>query len=195
MAKSICIINGHPDASADHLIPALCDAYTMGATSAGHSVQRINVSEVHAMPLRTAVEFQTAPDDGIQQARSKIEKAQHVFLAFPLWLGSMPSATRAFFEQAARGDFFLSTGGDAHRWPKRLMKGKSAHVLITMGMPGFAYKVIWGAASLKAVERGLLGISGFKPVRHTVIGGVGEASPQRTAAWFADMHQLGILAK
>jgi putative NADPH-quinone reductase len=44
-----------------------------------------------------------------------------------------------------------------------MMKGKSARVLVSMGMPGLVYRFGMDAGALKALERGLLGLSGFHP--------------------------------
>jgi len=42
-----------------------------------------------------------------------------------------------------------------------------------MGMPAFAYRLFFGAHSLKALESGILGMAGVKPVRATLFGMVG----------------------
>ena len=74
------------------------------------------------------------------------------------------------------------------------MKGKSARLIVTMGMPGFAYKLIFGAHSLKALEAGLLKISGFKPVRHTVFGGV-QISEKSRLSMLEKTRTLGRAAR
>jgi len=72
-----------------------------------------------------------------------------------------------------------------------MMKGKSARIVVTMGMPSLAYKTLFRSASLKAVERGLFGISGFKPVEHTIIGGVDNANEKQREYWLSEIRALG----
>ncbi len=72
-----------------------------------------------------------------------------------------------------------------------MQKGKSARIIVTMGMPGFIYKWFMDAGSLKALERGLFGLSGFKPIRHTVLGGVGAASEEARQGWLRKVNRLG----
>ena len=190
MEKKVCVIDGHPDPGEERYIHALCKAYSQGARSGGHRVETINVAEIAPQPLQTIEAFSQPPSPIYREQQEKIEWADHVMLAFPLWLGSMPAATRALFEQIACGNFFLQTGGSETNWPRKMMKGKSARVIVTMGMPALVYRTLMGGASLKALERGMLGISGFKRVRHTIIGGV-ESSDKKRLKWLSEVADLG----
>lgn len=194
MPHQICVINGHPDPSPERLVHALCDAYTEGAISAGHDVDRIDVGALDFDYLGSAAEFETPPPEPIASVRGKIAAAEHVFLAFPLWLGSMPAKARGFFEQVGRGHFYLAPDETGDGWPRRMMKGKSMRIVVTMGMPGMLYKVAMDAGSLKALERGMFGISGFKPIHHSIFGGVDTASEAKRASWFTEMRELGEIA-
>ena len=195
MASSVCIINAHPDPSAERLIAALCDAYERGARRGEHPVSRIDIAKLEFDLLDNAATFATPPPEPILSEREKIAAADHLFIAFPLWLGSMPAKSRAFFEQAARANFFLSTTEDNKGWPRRLMKGKSARVVVTMGMPSLFYRTLMDAGALKALERGLLGLAGVKPIRHTIYGGVDATSDAAHQHWLEDMEGLGEKAR
>ena len=71
------------------------------------------------------------------------------------------------------------------------MKGKSARVVITMGMPDLVYRFGMDAGALKALERGVLGLSGFSPLHHTIIGGAGALTESKIESWFEFMHEIG----
>jgi putative NADPH-quinone reductase len=195
MPTNVCVINGHPDPSPKRLIHALADAYQSAASGAGHDTSRIDVAALEYGFLTSAARMSEPPPEAILQARDQIAEADHVCLLFPLWLGSMPSKCRAFFEWAACGGFFIEESETKGGWPKQLMKGKSARIIVTMGMPGAIYSLFWGAHALKAFEQGVLGISGFKPIRHSVLGGVGEASPKQVTRWLAEISRLGARAQ
>jgi len=194
MAKNVCIINAHPDPSPERYIHAVCDAAERGAREAGHEVSRIDVGALDIPLLTSAADFAECPPEHIETERAKIAAADHVFLAFPLWLGAMPAKARAFFEQAARADFFIEFAGDEHGWPHQLMKGKSAHVVVTMGMPSLIYRFGMDAGAVKALERALLGLSGFKPIHHTIIGGIDAKSDEEREKLLKDMAALGAKA-
>ena len=193
MPSQICIINAHPDPSPYRFAYALCDAYEKGALESGHSVSRITIGELPVSFLASAEDFETPPDEPILSEREKIAAADHLFIAFPLWIGGMPAKARAFLEQCARAHFFLgdSDAEDGSAWPKKLMKGKSARIAVTMGMPGFIYRTVMDAGALKAIERGLLGIAGVKPIRHTIMGVVDTVKPEQRGAWLLEMERLG----
>jgi putative NADPH-quinone reductase len=191
MLKNICIINGHPYANRHRFVAGLCDAYAEGAAKAGHGVSRINIGELDLSFLESAADFATPPGQPVLDEREKILAADHLVLAFPLWLGSMPSKARAFFEQAARGDFFLNTMNSEKAWPKRMMKGRSARIIVTMGMPGLVYKTLMDGGALKAIERGMLGMSGFKPIHHTILGGVESATDHKRHEWLSEAREMG----
>ena len=81
--------------------------------------------------------------------------------------------------------------GSAHKWPEQMMKGKSARTVITMGMPGLVYRFGMDAGSLRALERGVLGLSGFKPLHHTILGGAGDVDEAKFKRWCTDMRVFG----
>ena len=186
-----CIINAHPDPSPERFVAALCHAAEDGAREAGHAVSRIDIGALDVPLLDSAAEFETPPPEPILSEREKIAAADHLIIGFPLWLGSLPAKSRAFFEQCARAGFFLATTEDNKGWPKQMMKGKSARIIVTMGMPGPVYSLVMDQGALKALERAMLGLSGFKPIRHTILGGVEAASPEKRSKWLADAREHG----
>jgi len=184
----ILVVNGHADPSPERFAAALAEAYARGAAAAGHAVDRLAVADVPVEFLRNAAEFAASPPEPVARAQERIAAADHLVLVYPLWLGTMPARLKAFLEQVARGEFLLSTGGDG--WPARKMRGKSARVIVTMGMPAIAYRLFFGAHSLRALEKGILGMAGFAPVRDTVLGGV-EGGPEKRARMLATVEALG----
>lgn len=180
--------------SPDRLVRALCDSYEDGCRASGFGVSRINIGELDFPLMSTATEFAVPPDEPILSERQKILDADHVVLMFPLWLGGIPAKARGFLEQVARGAFFLDVVSEGSHWPRKMMKGKSIRVVVTMGMPGLIYKTWMDAGALKALERGLFGMSGFKPIHHTVIGGIGDGEHDKNAGWLSKMYKLGTKA-
>lgn len=184
----ILIIDGHPDPDPARLIHALADAYEEAARGAGHGVERIDLARLHFPILRSRHEWaEEPPVSTIADAQSAILKARHLAIFYPLWLGEMPALLKGFFEQVARPDFAIGQG----RMPVPLLKGRSARVVVTMGMPAAFYRFIYRAHSLKSLERNILKLSGIKPVRSTLIGMVEGASPEKREKWLADMAELG----
>ncbi|WP_417492803.1 NAD(P)H-dependent oxidoreductase [Maricaulis sp.] len=170
MSKNVCVINGHPDPAQGHFVEALADAYAHGAGEGDHTVSRIDVARLPVEFLRNQAQFEQPPGEAIIAERAKIAAADHVVMIYPLWMGSMPAIDKAFLEQVGRGDFLIDTSGGDGKALVRRMKGKSVRLIVTMGMPGLLYKVVFGAHSVKAVERNIFRMVGFNPVRHLILG-------------------------
>ena len=106
---------------------------------------------------------------------------------YPLWLGTMPALLKALLEQVFRPGFAIDQA--KYGWKKRL-RGKSARIVVTMGMPAFIYRWYFRAHSLKNLERNILAFSGIGPINATLIGMVEGASAKREK-WIAHMRKLG----
>ena len=189
MSKRICILQGHPDGGALHFCHALADAYASGARAAGAKVQTVDIARIAPQPLTDPDDFATPPGDpDMITARQAIADAQHLVVIFPLWLGTMPARLKAFFEQMARAEFALGVNGPG--WPAQNLKGRSARVIVTMGMPALAYRLWFMNAGVSVLNRQILGMSGVRPVRQTTIGGMGSMSDARRTAWLRRVEAL-----
>ncbi len=190
----ICLINAHPDPAPQRFCHGLANAYQAGAESSGHDVARFDAGALDYGFLTSAKAFSEPAPDAVRAVQDALGAADHLVLIYPLWLGTMPARSKALLEHLGRANFFLDTGSDSSKWPARKMGGKSARVIVTMGMPAVAYRVFFRSHSLKAVETSILGLTGFKPVRSTVLGMV-ESSAQRRAAMLEDARKLGARAQ
>ncbi|TNF37769.1 MAG: flavodoxin family protein [Gammaproteobacteria bacterium] len=190
MSKRILIIQGHPDASQQHYGHALAAAYEQGARSAGHEIRNIQVATLDFPILRSYDDFYKGDAIPlIKQCQDDFRWADHVVMIYPLWMGSMPALLKAFIEQLFRPGFAMQSSEDGKSWTK-LLKGKSAHIIVTMGMPAIAYRWFYGAHSLKSLERNILKFSGMGPIRESLIGLV-ETSPGNRQRWLEKMHKMG----
>jgi putative NADPH-quinone reductase len=125
----------------------------------------------------------------LAEAQNAIGWAEHIVFVYPLWLGSMPALLKAFLEQVLRPGFAIAPGSGG-TWGK-LMTGRSARVVVTMGMPSFVYRWFFLAHSLRSFERNILKFCGFGPVRSTVLGGVASGDSSKRLRWLDEMRALG----
>jgi putative NADPH-quinone reductase len=190
--KRILVLDGHPDPRGEHFVHGLATAYREAGQAAGHDVRTLAIASLDFPLLRSPDEFQhgIAPA-AIASAQADIEWANHLAIFYPLWLGSMPALTKAFFEQALRPGFAFGPAR-GRGLPQQKLKGRSARVVVTMGMPSFFYKWFYRAHSLKSFERNILHFCGIRPVRATVVGMVEDKSTREKA--LASMRRLGARA-
>jgi putative NADPH-quinone reductase len=194
MPRSIVIVQGHPDGGGAHLCHALADAYRQGAEAAGHDVSVIDVGAMELPFIRTQAEWRTpSTDAAIMASQAAFRRADHLVIIYPLWLGDVPAKLKAFFEQISRGGFAIDLDDKGH-WRQHLT-GKSARVVVTMGMPAIAYRWFFFSHSLKSLERNFLKFAGISPIRETLLGQVeGDARAPARARWIDDLRLLGRAA-
>lgn len=189
MVQRITIIQGHPDPAGTRFCHALAEAYAAGARESGLEVKLIDVAHLDFPVLRTQAEFETGtPPQSILDAQEAIKWADHLVVIYPLWLGMMPALLKAFLEQVFRPGFAVKT--NQRRW-ESLLKGRSARIVVTMGMPAFFYRWYFGAHGLKSLERSILRFVGIKPIKETLIGMMGAAGEAKRKAWLEKTRTLG----
>jgi putative NADPH-quinone reductase len=190
MNKRILIVHGHPDVETTHFNHALAAAYAGAARDHGHTVDEIHVAGLDFPLVRSQREWKNGePVTDIKIAQQQFEAAEHLVFFYPLWLGTMPALFKGFLEQVLRPDYAMHMESESGPW-SRLLKGRSARVVVTTGMPGFAYRWFYGAHSLKNLKRNILHFVGIEPVYTTVIGTV-EGSDRHRQQALRRMARLG----
>lgn len=191
----IAIIQGHPDASQPHFGHALALTYTQGATAAGHEVRAVDIARLDFPLLRSKQDWEQGETPAtLRAAQEIIAWADHLVIVYPLWLGGMPAILKGFLEQIARPGFAFGPAGK-NPLGQQLLKGKSARIVVTMGMPALLYRWYFRAHSLKSLERNILGFVGIAPIRSTVIGLVESSHQSRRDKWLGKLRELGARAR
>lgn len=194
MSKRILIIQGHPDASTRHFCHALAGSYEDAARAAGHEVRVLEIARIDFPLLKSKAEWDegTVPPS-LEPSQRDIQWAQHLVIVYPLWLGGMPAVLKAFLEQVARPDFAVSRAVP-NAMPRKLLKDRSARIVVTMGMPALLYRWYFGAHSLKALKRNILGFAGIAPIRETLIGSVESLKQAKRLGWLGKLTRMGSAA-
>jgi putative NADPH-quinone reductase len=93
----------------------------------------------------------------------------------------MPELLKGFIEQVMRPGIAL-----AYRergFPRGLLIGRSARLVVTMGMPALIYRWYFRAHGVRGLEQSVLRFAGVKPVRETLLGMVDAASDAKRRGW------------
>lgn len=190
-SRRILVIDAHPNADPNHFVHALARTYAEAAEEAGHEVLVVELACLDFPLIRKPSDWlEGEAPPSIVRVQNDIEWADHLVILYPLWLGDIPALLKAFLEQVMRPGFALeyrTTG-----LPLKLLQGRSARVVVTMGMPALFYRFVYSSNSLKSLERNILKLVGFKPVEHTIVGRVQDAKQREQA--LADMRELGAKA-
>lgn len=193
MSRRILILDGHPDPDPARFCHALAASYAQGAAEIGHVVHRTNLSDLEFPVLQSRHDWEEGPPPAaILDLQDQLAWADHIVIVYPLWLGETPARLKALFEQAFRPAFAF--GGKAVSPGGGKLKGRSARVIVTMGMPAAAYRFFYLAHSLRSLKRNILDLVGIGPVRDTLIGGVETRSDASRKRCLTQVRRMGARA-
>lgn len=190
----VLILDGHPDVDAARFCHALADAYALGAKAAGHEVRRVRLCDLEFPDLTRRDDWESAQAPPvIADVQQDIAWAQHLVILYPLWLGCMPARLKALFEQTFRPGFAFGQRersiGDGR------LKGRSARVIVTMGMPAAIYRGFYFSHSLTVLKRNILSFVGIGPTRSSIVGNVEGLDEIRLRGWLDRVSALGARAR
>lgn len=183
----IVIIVGH--AQTNTYCEALGESYVRGAQANGHDAKLFVTSRMIFDPILHEGFKQVQPlEPDLKIAHDAIIAADHLVFIFPLWLGTLPAIFKGFLERVLQPDLVApSQQGKL----VRLLKGKSARVIVTMGMPALIYRLWFGAHALKMLKRSVLRFMGVHPIRSIIYGNIEGVGQERRCKWLKDVEALG----
>lgn len=190
--RRVAIIDAHPDPDPARFVHALAEAYARGAHEGGHEVRSVVLGDLN-IPLlhsRTTWQHEPLPVD-LEEAEAAMAWAQHIVFLYPLWLGDMPALFKAFLEQVLRPGFAFDELNEKGARP--LLGGRTAHIVVTMGMPAFFYRMVYGAHSVRSFKRNILALVGIETRNISLIGNV-EGSAKHRQKWLDQMAMHGRVA-
>jgi putative NADPH-quinone reductase len=190
MAKiAIVVGNSVPDSYCE----ALGEAYARGAAAGGHEGKLFVLAKMNFDAiLHEGYRREQPLEPDLVAAREAIHAADHLVFVFPLWCGDMPAILKGFIERVLQPDLLAVHAGKGD-W--KVLKGKSARVIMTMGMPGWFYRLWFGAHALKLFRRNILHFTGVKPVRASIHGMIEGVSDGTRREWLRETEALGHAAE
>jgi NAD(P)H dehydrogenase (quinone) len=195
MAKKVFILLGHPDS--DSFNYTLASEYERGATEAGHEVRRMNIGEMKFDPIlhhgyRLIQELE--PD--LKAFQDNMRWCDHFVVIYPSWWSTMPALLKGLFDRVWVPGFAFHFTSD-FTW-KRLMKGKTARMIVTSDTIPMAQRMIFGDTT-NELKRGILWFAGFK-VRKSQFGYFKHTGWMNIGMWWREyvkrrVYMLGRKAR
>ena len=187
--KKILIINGHPDK--ESFCFALAESYHKGALKAAANVKLVHLIDLKFNPILTygyRKISELEPD--LVQIQQDILWADHLVFVYPNWWATMPALLKGFLDRVILPDFAFKYHKDNPYWDK-LLKGKTARLIVTMNTPKWYYFLINRNAGHNAMRIGVLEFCGVKPVRITTFSPIQSADEEKRKKWLAKVMELG----
>lgn len=168
---------------------ALGEAYRRGAEAAGARADLFVTSKLSFDPLLHEGYERIQPlEPDLGAAHEALLAADHIVIVFPLWLGTLPAILKAFLERILQPDLVEPSKQGTF---VQILKGKSARVIVTMGMPAFVYRWWFGAHAVRMLKHNILGFMGVKPVAISIFGSIESIGQKGRAKRLAEVEAIG----
>lgn len=184
--QQVLILLGHPAPTS--LCRSLAEAYAKGARGAGATVHVLDLAALQFDRLADPRQVESLEPD-LQNAQKLIQDATHVAIVYPVWWGSAPAALKSFVDRTMLSGFAFSYGPNG--LPVKLLKGRSARILITMDSPSLWHRIVYRGSAVTWLRWATLWFSGFKVLKTREYCTVRTSTPERIDQWLRATEALG----
>ncbi|MGP5109018.1 NAD(P)H-dependent oxidoreductase [Pseudomonas helleri] len=188
MSKRVLIILGHP--SIDSFCGAIATRYFEAATQAGCEVRIVQLGALNFDPVlhEGYNQIQTLEQD-LLDAQADIMWAEHLVFVFPLWWGGVPALLKGFIDRTFLPGFaFKYRQGKV--FPDKLLKGRTAHLLVAMDTAPWYYKWVYWMPGLHLMRKHTLAFYGIKPLTTLMFGPVLTSTIIQRQRWLQQAMTL-----
>lgn len=189
MGKNILVVLGH---SADgSFCAALAGNYVTAAQAAGHEVRFLGLADLLFDPVlhQGYKEIQELEPD-LLAAQQDIKWAEHLCFVYPIWWGGMPALLKGFLDRVLLPGFAFKFSPDSN-FQEKLLKGRTAHLLVTMDTPAWYFKWVYRMSPVAQMETTTLAFCGIKPLKTLMFGPMLSSQPGQRERW---LQQARVLA-
>lgn len=191
-SKKIFVLLGHSDKSG--MCGALADAYEAGAREGGHTIERMNLGDMHFDPVlhRGYRERQELEPD-LVRFQQLVAWCDHLVVIYPVWWVGMPALLKGLFDRAwlpgSAFRYIKTKEGKRTIFWHRLFRGKTARTILTSGTPPLLVRFLPGNVNAQ-LRWGILWFAGFR-VRSTWLGPSENIPDARKTRWLEKVWRYG----
>ena len=187
--KKILIINGHPDEKS--FCNSLAQSYKIGADSAVVECKLVNLYDLKFNPiLYHGYRLITELEPDLLEIQQDILNANHLVLVYPNWWGTYPALLKGFIDRVFLPGFAFKYL-EKSPLPAKLLKGKTARLIVTMDTPAWYYFMVNRKPGHNSMKIGILGFSGIKPVKISSFSPLRSSDEKKRKKWLAEVEKLG----
>ena len=193
MTKKIFIWIAHP--ASDSLCKGLADAYQQAANQQGAEIRIMNLADM-TFDMDDFAGYNgkmSALEPDLVAWQENISWADHLLFVHPYWWGAMPAKAKAVLDRALTPGFGFKYHDKGMGWDK-LLKGKTADVMITSDTPPIIDMLIYRKPGRRVIKNQVLGFCGIKVKNVKQFGSVKLASANKISGWLKHAGKMGAKA-
>lgn len=173
------IINGHPDK--ESYCKRLADAYYEASLKKNDS-KLLNLLDLSFNPNLVGGYSKNILEQDLVMAQALIKESEHLVFVYPTWWWSMPALLKGFIDRVFTPGFAFKYEKDK-KIPVKLLKGKTATLIVTMDSPGWYYRWFMKSAGHFMMKKGVLAFCGISRTRIITIDNHRELHQDEKDAW------------
>ncbi len=182
----VLIIIGHPDeGSFSH---ALAHRFYEKLLCLGHDAKIIDLSLLEFDPILRKNMLKEPLEESLVNSQEAIVWCDKLIFFYPIWWGGMPALLKGWIDRVFISGFAFKFS-DRFTW-KKLLSGKSAHIVTTMDTPPFVYHCLAGEPNVKQMKNGILEFCGIKPVTFSEYSPISHSSEEQREEWLKNIEAL-----
>jgi NAD(P)H-dependent FMN reductase len=188
--KKILIINGHPDKQS--FCHAIAENYKRGADTNGTDCRLVHLADLKFNPILSSGYRVVSPlEPDLIEMQQAIKEAEHIVWVYPNWWGTYPALLKGFIDRVFLPNFAFKYHKESPI-PEKLLKGKTARLLVTMDTPRWYYWLINHSPGHHSMKTAILEFSGIKPVSISTFGIIRSSTELQRKDWLREAEGLGI---
>ncbi len=184
--KQVLILNGDPEktAATSHLI----HAYRNGVEAAGGHVKEIYIIDLIFNSNKQFNNRGTELEPDLKRALDLIAWSNHVVLFCPVYLSSIPTRIKGFFDRIFMPDqVFLSKNQNI----SNNFSGKSARIISILDKETFEYWKTDKKVTYLSIKRNVFENCRFSPVHTSTIGQLYSLENDYSKKWLRKLESFG----
>ena len=191
MTTRTLLILGHPNP--DSFNAALADAYADAALKAGRELRRIDLHALRFDPiLHGAYRGEQALEPDLQAAQADILWAEEIVWVYPVWWGGLPALLKGFLDRVLLPGFAYKFHKGHRSWDK-LLKGRTARIVVTLDTPGWYDRLAYGRPAWRQMKHTILQFCGMKLLSTTTFAPIATATPEQREHWLSEVRRLAAV--
>jgi len=188
-SRRILLIYGHP--VKDSFSDEIRKYYLQGAGTSGAEIRELFLREMHFdLNFHEGYRGNQELEDVLKKSQQDILWAHHLVFIYPNWWATFPALLKGFIDRTFLPGFAFKYAKGI-KLPEKLLKGRTARLIVTMDSPKWYYKYYVKQPGHNAMRKGVLNFCGIRPVKINTLGPVKTASGHKKNQWLKKMEALG----
>lgn len=188
MKKRVLVLAANP--KKESFINYLAETYANSAENK-HEVRLVRLADMEFnLDLSGGYSEEYAMEASLKSFQASIEWCEHLVVFTPIWWGALPAKLKGLIDRTFLPGFAFQYE-QGKLMPKKLLKGRTARIVMTMDTPPWYYFMIQGAPAIRQLKNATLKFVGFKSVKSKMVGPIISSTRDSRSKWVEEISKLG----